>query len=71
MTRHISNYYVYVSRGVTAIGLTDVHGEQTRFELPTEDAREFFKRGELATREPATIGGWLWRKMRLKHATKG
>jgi hypothetical protein len=60
-----NSYYVSVTGDLTVIGWTDGGGVQQILELPTEDAHEFFRRGELATREPARVGGALMKKMQM------
>jgi len=59
-------YYISVVGDLTVIGFTDQDGARSVLELPTTEARKFFKDGWLATYEPVTIGGRLWRKVRLK-----
>jgi len=62
----LDSYYVSVAGDLTVIGWTDSRGAQQLLELRTDDAHEFFRRGELATRAPATVGGVLLRRLQFR-----
>jgi len=59
-------YYISVVGDLAVIGWTDQNGTRSVLEMPTTEARKFFKAGALATQRPITVGGWLWQKICLK-----
>jgi len=62
----LDSYYVLASGDLTVIGWTDSKGVQQLLELRTDDAHEFFRRGELATRVPVTLVGALFKKLQMR-----
>jgi len=60
-------YFISVAGDLTVIGWTDQDGDQAIMDLPTSEARKFFKSGMRATAPwPRTLGSLWWHRLQVK-----